>query len=324
MRARTDGGDPLALRQPGDRAAAVQVPVQDPPIEAEFPARLERFAIVGSTNDVVAEWLRQGAPEVCVAVADAQAAGRGRHGRTWLAPPGAALLASLGFRPAWLAPDRTWRLAAIVALAMADAAEDAAGLAEGAIRLKWPNDLVVAFGSSGRPIGGAATLGPASRIDVRKLAGLLGETEGLGTPDVRVVVGIGINADWRHETFPADLAPDMTSLREASAGRPIDREVLLDGFLARLEMRFEALRGGYFDVAGWTGRQLTSGRTVRLERPDGSSEVVRAVGVDATTGALVVTDPTAGAAERPVFVGEIRHARLDAAAIGAAESVGEA
>ena len=65
----------------------------------EFLARRERFARVGSTNDVVRDWLAAGTPEVCLAVADEQTAGRGREGRTWVAPPGAALLLSLGFRP---------------------------------------------------------------------------------------------------------------------------------------------------------------------------------------------------------------------------------
>ena len=75
--------------------------------------RREQFDRVGSTNDVVRGWLAAGEPEVCLAVAGEQTAGRGRNGRTWSAPPGAALLLSLGFRPAWLAPDRVWRLAAI-------------------------------------------------------------------------------------------------------------------------------------------------------------------------------------------------------------------
>ena len=90
---------------------------------SSFLARRERFASVGSTNDVVRAWLAEGVPEVCLAVADEQTAGRGRDGRTWTAPPGAGLLLSVGFRPTWLDPERTWRLAAIVALAMADAAE---------------------------------------------------------------------------------------------------------------------------------------------------------------------------------------------------------
>ena len=91
-----------------------------------FLAHLERFERVGSTNDVVRDWLAAGIEEVAIAVADEQSAGRGRGGRTWTAPPGAALLVSAGFRPGYLPPDRAWRLAAIVALAMADAAEDAA------------------------------------------------------------------------------------------------------------------------------------------------------------------------------------------------------
>src|SRR5438093_7602249 len=111
-------------------------------IGVAFPSRLEWFDRVGSTNDVVAGWLRDGVPEGCVAAADEQTAGRGRNGRSWTAPAGAALLCSVGFRPTWLEPDRAWRLAAIVSLAMADAAEAEAHLEAGTIRLKWPNDLV--------------------------------------------------------------------------------------------------------------------------------------------------------------------------------------
>src|SRR6478609_10762046 len=107
-----------------------------------FLARSEWFAEVGSTNDVVRAWLADGTPEVCLATADTQTAGRGRDGRTWVAPPGAALLLSLGFRPTWLPPEHVWRLAATTSLAMAAAGEEVAELPERALRLKWPNDLV--------------------------------------------------------------------------------------------------------------------------------------------------------------------------------------
>ena len=75
-------------------------------IQSPFLARQERFDVVGSTNDIVRDWLAGGVPEVCLAVADEQSAGRGREGRTWTAPRGQALLLSLGFRPTWLAPER--------------------------------------------------------------------------------------------------------------------------------------------------------------------------------------------------------------------------
>jgi BirA family biotin operon repressor/biotin-[acetyl-CoA-carboxylase] ligase len=263
-----------------------------------FLARAERFAEVGSTNDVVRAWLADGAPEVCLASADSQSAGRGRDGRTWVAPPGAALLLSLGFRPVWLPPDRVWRLAAVASLAMADAGEAVAGLPAGTVRLKWPNDLVVEAGGT----------------TARKLAGVLGETSGLGTRDPRAIIGLGINADWRAADFPPELAPTMTSLREASLGRPIDRIALAAEFVAGLQGRIGSLRGGRFDADGWTARQLTTGRVIRIDRPDGTAWTGRATGVDATSGALLVEDPDASAGDRPVLVGEVAHVRLAAAA----------
>ena len=276
-----------------------------------FLVRQERFAVVDSTNDVVRGWLADGTLEVCLAVADEQTAGRGRTGRTWVAPPGAALLLSLGFRPDWLEPEHVWRLAATVSLAMAEAAEEAAGLPPRAIRLKWPNDLVV------ETIGVAVPASPTAATEVRKLAGVLGETEGLGSGEPRAVVGIGIDTDWAASDFPPELATTMTSLRAASSGRRIDHAALLAGFLDRLEARTEALRGGRFDVADWTDRQLTNGRIVEFVTADGATRLVKALGVDVRSGALIVDDPDDPSGERSWLVGEIGHVRVAADPDGA-------
>jgi BirA family transcriptional regulator, biotin operon repressor / biotin---[acetyl-CoA-carboxylase] ligase len=258
-------------------------------------SRFERFDVVGSTNDVVAGWLRDGTDEVCVAVADVQRSGRGRGDRTWEAPPGAALLLSIGFRPTWLDPDHAWRLAAIVTLTMAEACEIAAGLRPGNVQLKWPNDLVAVDARSG---------------DVRKLAGVLGETDGLGTSDARATIGIGVNVDWPPDDFPEDLATTMTSLAELAPGQLIDREVIIHVFLERLERATAELRAGIFPAAAWRDRQLTNGVPVRLEWPDGTSETVSAVDVDTESGALVIGALGGGGQQRSVLVGEIRHLRL--------------
>lgn len=259
-------------------------------------ARREHVRVVGSTNDLVRGWLADGTPEVCLAVADEQTAGRGREGRTWIAPAGAALLLSLGFRPTWLPVDRTWRLAACVSVAMAESAEAAAALPSGTIRLKWPNDLVI-----------------ESSDGVRKIAGVLGESDGLATGDPRVVIGIGINGDWPSAEFPSDLTGSMTSLRAIAGERPIDHDTLLETFIGRLAGAIEALRRGDFDVQTWTDRQLTAHREVELTAPDGATTTVRALGVDPATGALVVADAGAPGGRRAVVVGEIRHVRLAAA-----------
>lgn len=250
-----------------------------------FISRQEHFAVVGSTNDVVRGWLADGTPEVCLAVAETQSAGRGRDGRTWTAPAGAALLLSLGFRPAWLRPEHVWRLAAVTSVAMADAGEEIAALPSGTILLKWPNDLVLEAGDG-----------------VLKLAGVLGETDGLGTDDPRAVIGIGVNGDWPRAGFPAELATSMTSLKELAA-RPIDHDALLDAFLRRLAATVGDLRKGRFDGPGWRARQVTTDRDVDLIDTDGSRTTVHATGVDVETGALLVND-------RPVLVGEIAHVRL--------------
>jgi BirA family biotin operon repressor/biotin-[acetyl-CoA-carboxylase] ligase len=260
-----------------------------------FLARLERFASTGSTNDVVRGWLRDGTPEVCIATADEQTAGRGREGRAWMAPPRAALLLSAGFRPTWLDPERTWRLGAVVALAMAEAAETAAGLAPGTIELKWPNDLVVVEDH-------------AATVRLRKLGGVLGESDGLGTDDPRVVVGIGTNVDWPAAAFPPELAATMTSL-EAVAGRMVGREGLLDAFLGRLAGRVGELREGSFDATAWADRQVTTGRAVRIDQGDRQIEAV-ARGVDPESGALLIADPAAPGGERAIHAGEIVHLRL--------------
>jgi BirA family biotin operon repressor/biotin-[acetyl-CoA-carboxylase] ligase len=284
-------------------------------------SRFERFATVGSTNDIVRAWLLDATPEVCLAVADEQLEGRGRHGRTWTAPPGAALLLSLGFRPTWLAPDRTWRLAGTAALAMCDAAEETAGLPVGAVRMKWPNDLVVETAGPRALLAvdltpDAALARLAAPLELRKVAGVLGESDGLGTDDPRVVVGIGVNVDWARDDFPPDIAPGMTSLSDATGGRPIDRESLLASFIDHLAARIDALRAGYFDIADWAGRQATSGRLVTLEASDGNAtEPLLALGVDATTGALVLEDDAADSGERRVVAGEVVRVRLAPVAV---------
>ena len=133
---------------------------------------------------------------------------------------------------------------------------------------------------------------------------VLGESDGLGTADPRVVVGIGVNGDWAAADFPEELTGSMTSLREL-AGMAIDHEAVLDVFLAELEPAVDGLRSGEFDGETWAARQATTGREIDLIAPNGSRTTVRATGVDRTSGALLLGD-------RTVLVGEVEHVRLSA------------
>jgi BirA family biotin operon repressor/biotin-[acetyl-CoA-carboxylase] ligase len=160
---------------------------------------------------------------------------------------------------------------------MRDASEEVAGLKDGTVWLKWPNDLVA----------------EAADGSLRKVAGVLGESVMSGRRVKSAVVGIGINTDWKAADFPWALAPAMTSLRELAGRRPIDNQQLLDAFLARLEPRYEALLAGTFDAGGWSTAQRTTGRHVVVELGD-NSVAGTATGVDPESGALLVEDEVDG------------------------------
>lgn len=161
---------------------------------------MRRFAEIDSTSSYLLAQARSGVPEGLVAVADVQRAGRGRLDRTWVAPPGSSLLASVLLRPC-LAADSLHLAVAALALAAADACADVAGARPG---LKWPNDLVLGAGDP-------------------KVAGILAETE-----PPALVAGIGINVDWPPGTLPAG----------AAALGPVDRDQLLAALLGHFSDRY--------------------------------------------------------------------------------------
>jgi BirA family biotin operon repressor/biotin-[acetyl-CoA-carboxylase] ligase len=110
-----------------------------------------RLGAVTSTQDVAREL-----PIGSIVVADHQTAGRGRLAHRWEAPRGTALLVSFVLDPNPL-----------LSLAAGVAAAEACG---GDVRLKWPNDLLLAG---------------------RKVGGILVEA----TP-TKAICGIGINLTW--------------------------------------------------------------------------------------------------------------------------------
>lgn len=214
-----------------------------------FGANVHFYPDVGSTNDVARTLAAQHAPEGTVVLADFQLAGRGRLGRTWMAPPGTSLLASVLFRPD-LHPERIHRLVMVVALAMVDACRAAAGVE---IDIKWPNDLLL----SGRKVGG-----------------ILSESAVQGSRAAWVIVGIGVNVN---QTFGEEhpLAHLAISLREAT-GREVDRAVLFGKFLVHLNHWHQHLPEDSLHIA-WRNRCTTIGQIIELALPHGT---VRGEAVD--------------------------------------------
>lgn len=153
-------------------------------------------------------------------LADAQTAGRGRHGRTWLSPRGKGVYLTVVLPGRLAAPSLTL----VGAVAVADAAEEVCGIEA---RIKWPNDLL---------------------WEGRKWGGLLAESvSGTHGP---VLLGIGVNVNQDPADFPPDLVGAATSLALA-AGRPVGSGAFLAALFARLEARLaEFTDRGFAAVAG--------------------------------------------------------------------------
>jgi BirA family transcriptional regulator, biotin operon repressor / biotin---[acetyl-CoA-carboxylase] ligase len=254
---------------------------------------IQVVAQTGSTNaDLLAE-AAAGAPEGAVLVAEAQLAGRGRMGRSWVSPPGAALTFSVLLRPSQVpAARRGW----VALLAGVDVAVSLRACAPVNARLKWPNDVLV---------GGA------------KLAGILAEQVGDA-----IVVGAGVNVSASRDELPtpaaASLAPTslaptslaLTSLALQGAAC-LDRQRLLAGMLAELERWYLAWVGqaGDAEASGLMEayRELcdTLGRQIRVSMPGG--RVVAGVASDVDDSGRLVVSSASGLV--PVSAGDVVHVR---------------
>ena len=232
------------------------------------------YADVGSTNDIVAVLADRGEPEGTVVVADAQSAGRGRHGRAWASPPGAGLYMSTLTRPAAHA---VGLLTIAAGVAIADGIQAATGLQP---QLKWPNDIY---------------------MNGRKLAGILAEAGTSSTGVQYVILGCGVNL--MPAAYPPDVAARASSI-ESELGRAIDRGLLLAQCLIALNLRYCELQAnataGVIDR--WRERAIsTFGRRVEWDVAGVTRQGV-AEDID-ETGALLVRD---GATRARVISGEVR------------------
>jgi len=223
---------------------------------------------VGSTNAEAAAWARNGAPEGAVVLAEQQTEGRGRHGRSWIAPPHQALTGSIVLRPD-LPPDLLSLIPLAASLAVVDAIT-AYALPQPP-RIKWPNDVL---------------------INGRKCCGMLLETATRGAPpheNAFVVLGIGLNVN--QTDFPAEV--NATSLRLAT-GQSVPRGPLWAALMQHLERRYDALHTPPERTAlrtAYAERMLHRGQSITLHTPGTATTHTGTVRGITKTGALRLDTP---------------------------------
>jgi BirA family biotin operon repressor/biotin-[acetyl-CoA-carboxylase] ligase len=223
----------------------------------------------GSTNEELLGRAAAGAPSGTALACETQAAGRGRRGRAWIAPPGGSLAFSL-----------LWRMprsgAALAGLSLAAGVACVRGLERAGVygaALKWPNDIVHGDG---------------------KLGGILVEAVPGGDGSA-VVCGVGINTRLTAEARAA-IGQPVTDVATLAAAPP-SRTALLAALLAELAaamQRFAAEGFAAFREA-WLARHAYQGEAVRVLLADERRVDGRAVGI-AEDGALLVEH--AGRVER--------------------------
>lgn len=246
--------------------------------------RVEHHAQVPSTQDVALAALAAGEPTGLVVVADGQQAGRGRRGRVWrdlvTGPRGPANLAVTATVTAPGSGAGLLSLAAGLAVlaTYADAGADP--------RLKWPNDVLLAD---------------------RKSSGVLLERHVLADGRDVVLVGCGLDLDWRGVVREGDAA-GWTSLAE-QLGSDVDRGRVLASLLDHLADEVGRVAT---DPAGLVADLrrccVTLGRRVQVALADGTQLIGTARDLDEDGRLLVVRDD---GGEVTVQVGDVTHLRSE-------------
>lgn len=213
-----------------------EVKIRQSRLQKQAPT-LEVMHVIDSTNAYLKSKLGE-LENGHACVAEAQTAGRGRHGRTWVSPYGASLYLSLY----WSFPggyQAVSGLSLAVGVAVAQALGD---IGVDNVQLKWPNDIY---------------------LHSKKLAGVLIEVEGQMGASCECVIGIGLNIDMPAEQDEIDQP--WTDIKRGS-GISVNRNQLCAILLDRLNnclRQFEETGLKSF-IEPWSELDLYRNRQIKL------------------------------------------------------------
>ncbi len=198
--------------------------------------RVVYYERVGSTNDIAKQLADAGEPEGTMVIADEQVAGRGRLGRSWIAPARSSILMSLILRPT-LAPSQLPRVTMAVSIGACDAIRAETKLNA---QIKWPNDIL---------------------LNGKKCAGILAEVQTVDEQVAYVIVGLGLNVNF--SAASVDGIPSNATTIADERGRAFPRVHLAQSLLREIERYYLRLRAGESLRAEWAARLATLHRHVR-------------------------------------------------------------
>ena len=232
--------------------------------------RLRQLTVLKQTDSTNSALARLPAEQrhAHVLLAEKQTSGRGRRQRAWHSPGGGNIYLSLGWRFASQSAALS-TLPLVTALCLCRAL-DRTGLQGHGI--KWPNDVLV---------------------DGAKLAGILVETQAVGSGPALAVIGIGLNvrmpvSDSGHLAAIIDRPwTDLASQLPAER-RDVCRNEIAALLLEELLLGLASFEDRGFAVFHdeWQARDLLTGKRLRLEG-NGGFRYGRAIGVEDDGGLAV-------------------------------------
>jgi BirA family transcriptional regulator, biotin operon repressor / biotin---[acetyl-CoA-carboxylase] ligase len=261
-----------AVRNRGYRLAKASEPLAAQRILEKLSAAvrervrsLEVAWTVGSTNTELLSRPNPPNGSSEVMLAEYQAAGRGRRGRAWLAPPGGAICLSLSwtFRDV---PADLGALGLVIGVCELRALRE---LGVSGAKLKWPNDVLV---------------------DERKLGGILLELRAESGGPACVVIGIGLNVALGAPVLAkiaetGIAATDLVTAGLADPARNVVAGALVDSCIrGLLEFERDGLRPF---IENWRDADALQGKMVDVRGAVGEVTRGLARGVD-LHGALLV------------------------------------
>ena len=192
-----------------------------------------------STNTIAKQWAIEGAPHGSLVLAERQAQGRGRLGRSFASPPGGIYM-SIVLRPQAGDGQAPPLITAATAVAVCRAVRALCGIE---LSIKWVNDLY---------------------LGTKKCCGILSEasTNFEDGSIEYIVVGIGLNFRTRLREFPADIARIATSLYPHGTA-PMPRVQLVSKIHSELMAAFSSLHQKEF-LPEYRGRSNILGKPITV------------------------------------------------------------
>ena len=203
------------------------------------------FDLIDSTNSWLKREAVNGAPNGLCVVANEQTAGRGRSGRSFFSAADCGVYLSILLRP-HCAPEKTMTLTAHAAVAVCEAISRVCGVET---EIKWTNDIV---------LNGHKLCGILTEITLEGETGLVDS----------VVIGIGVNVNYKLEDFPEALRSVAGSIF-SETGQHIDRAKLAAELVLALDRMTKAWeKDPHAYLSAYRERCVTIGKEVRVLRGD--------------------------------------------------------